>query len=173
MKQSLEKSYARLRDYDSRVWRHQQIDANKQFHSSKQKMLTAICYKMEVEGKFRETPPQNLQGAASLHKFMQGRIAQDELVKDLRAVNLYGGGEDDHEESQKQRERQKEQAKNWHNSLVSMAEPKRCLNSKFYQSVKRHHYHPPSKLFFIEDERAAAAAADTLTHDFAHEISKR
>ena len=54
-------------------------------------MLTSICFKMEREGKFKEAPPKNLQGADSLHLFLEGRIDQEALIKDIKAVNYYAG----------------------------------------------------------------------------------
>jgi len=46
---------------------------------------------MEREGKFKEAPPKNLQGADSLHLFLEGRIDQEALIKDIKAVNYYAG----------------------------------------------------------------------------------
>ncbi|EDK31720.2 IQ calmodulin-binding motif protein (macronuclear) [Tetrahymena thermophila SB210] len=155
IKNSLQKSYEKLRQYDQKKQKQWEQYQNKEYHAKKQKMFTAVCYKLEREGKFKEKPPENLQGAESLKLFLEGKIDQDEVIKDLKNINYYAEElESEINNKKKEREQKKQQEEQWKKYLTSISEPKQQLNDKFYKSVTRHYYHPPSKIF-IQDEHNA------------------
>ncbi|EGR30598.1 IQ calmodulin-binding motif family protein, putative [Ichthyophthirius multifiliis] len=150
----LKQNYIKFKQYDIAKAKQYEKNEYMKVHMKNYKMLAQICYKMEKEGKFKEQLPVNIKGFDKLVNFIEGKITQEELIKDIKQINFYADEIEDKDQIEKHKQLQKvKQQQNFNNYINNISQPKNQSSRNFKQDYIRHVYHPPSKIFKTQEER--------------------